>query len=145
MKRRVRGVGIVLCVIAVSSLFGCQAVPRVSAELKNGDVRFVYCDAYAATEVQVWDWSKSRVVWRASGTTPLRAGQVVTYGVAPKGFHTTKGPASLDLSHSLEVDYIDPSPSAKGPYMTGIFDGSKLVEGKWLNWNDRLVAKPCDE
>ena len=137
-------------VMLAFGLGGCVAVSHVSAGLHHGDVRFVYCEAYSPTELEVWqaaatEPSKSKIVWRANGNPALKPGSILSYGVLPFGFVAAKGPVSFDPSKSsLEVDFIDPKTEKTLPYMTGDFDGRKLVEGKWLNWNGNIVDKPCD-
>lgn len=143
-----------LCVIfvvvcsTVAMLCGCQAQSHVSSQLSGASPRFVYCEPYRTTEIEVYDLTKSNstpLLWKAVGTQPLRAGTVVTYGRAPARFATVKGPLAVP-SHklSLEVDFIDPSTAKSQPYMSGDFDYSGYVAHKWLNWNGQLVADPCD-
>jgi hypothetical protein len=138
-----------IAVVLTLALCGCEGVSHVSAELEHGSVRFAYCAAYSPTEIEVWqsrtsDWSRAKVVWRAEGTPPLRPGEAITYAVPPAGFATTEGPTKFAPARSqLEVDFIDPKKAKTLPYSTGDFDGTKLVEGRWLNWNGQIVDKPC--
>ena len=149
-RKLTRGLGVLATLGAIFAICGCTSVSRVSAELVRGQLRFAYCDEYSPTEIEVTagnsaHWWKSEVVWRDTGTTPLKPGEIVTYGVAPSSYSEKIPPSPFDPRTSMfEIVFRDPKTINKMPGQSGVFDGRKLVNGKWLNWNGNLTSKPCD-
>jgi hypothetical protein len=142
-------------VVALLALSGCSALSHVSAELKGGSVGFTYCDEKntgvgTINRIEVYadpissGKSSDTPIWVSVGTSGVHARQVVTYGIAPPGFADVRGPTAFNPKRSkIEVAFVH----AKGPEdiadQRADFDGSKLVEGKRLNWNGNIVDSPC--
>ena len=87
------------------------------------------------------------VAWNVDGKAKLGAGTHLTYGMPPKGFTTTSGPAKLDLARvdlyvALEsVDSVNREDVFRSRSAT--FQGSQLAEDHWLNWDGQRVTHPC--
>lgn len=144
--RRLALVGAMM--IAGIALSGCSAVSHVSAELKNGTVQFFNCEAFTFDSVDVAVMSKespnkTRTMWHSDGPSAISGPVQVTYGVDPSGFSSSSGPRNFDPRTSrIGVLFASSSPDP-GAGLTATFDGAKLVEGRWLNWNGNLVSAPC--
>jgi hypothetical protein len=140
---------VVLVAVTIVVLTGCQAVSRVSTELRRRNLIFAYCDTYSATAISV-DLIKKREgsnvfteVWATRGQPPLRKGQLVKYGVAPFGFTNSRATPIDPAKTTIEVAFKDLDHESQAPYLVINVDGSKLVEGKWLNWKGQIVSTPC--
>jgi hypothetical protein len=121
----------------------------VSAELKNGSLHFADCEEFAFDSIDISVMStkspyETQTVWHS--TNPNGASRLlqVTYGIDPPGFSPSIGPDSFEIRKSrIEVIFGNSSPDAgPGPHAT--FDGARLVEGRWLNWDGNVVSTPCD-
>jgi len=129
-------------------LSGCAAVRHVSAELRDGTVRFANCEDFAFDSVDVSIMSKkspydTRTVWHSEGSSEVSGPFQVAYGVDPSGFSSSIGPKSFDVAaSSIEVLFQSSNPNS-GPGPSGTFDGAKLVEGRWLNWDGNIASTPC--
>jgi hypothetical protein len=140
---------------ALLALSGCSALSHVSAELKGGSVGFTYCDekntgvgTINRIEVYAGPISSGRSsdtpTWVSVGASGVSARQVVTYGIVPSGFKNVIGPTGFDPKRSkIEVAFIHAKGSEDIADQRADFDGSKLVEGKWLDWNGNIVNSPC--
>ena len=147
-RRRSRFAMMGAVLLAGIMLSGCAAVRHVSAELRNGTVRFANCEDFAFDSVDVSVMSKkspygTQTVWHSVGASEISGPVQVGFGVDPSGFSSSIGPKSFDVgASSIEVLFQSSNPnSAPGP--SGTFDGAKLVEGRWLNWNGNIVSTPC--
>ena len=90
--------------------------------------------------------TNDRPVWVTTGDAGVSAREVVTYSIPPDNFTNVSGPMFFEPKRSIvEIAFEH----AKGSKVTGgqqgTFDGSKLVDGKWLDWNGNIVNKPCSE
>jgi hypothetical protein len=134
----------------MAALSGCTAVSHVSAELDHGSIAFAFCDTLTPTEVEVLaapsgpGGLRYKVRWEAEGNPPIPKGDVVKFGVPPTGFVATQGPTEFPIAGShIDVLFEDTHGSNPGSASQAVFDGGKLVNGKWLNWNGRVVSTPC--
>jgi hypothetical protein len=137
------------CLIAVA-LTGCTAVSHVSVGLDGGKVRFAYCEKISPQKivVDVAPASKSPLkysrVWVVSGKAPIPRGQATIYGTPPSSYKTDVQAANFNpLTSKISVTFEVLSGPDAGGGLSGVFDGRRLVEGKWLNWNGHVVDKPC--
>ncbi len=151
MKKRVlRLAGVAISGAVAIGFAGCTAVDHVSIGLDNGKLRFAYCREFAPNRVSIdvsrddLNGAKYHEVWVANG--PESAGMMpVDYGVDPPGFTTKLGPEQFDISRSvIAVGFNRVSKTGEDESdRVGVFNGRQLVEGKWLNWNGKLVSSPC--
>jgi len=130
-------------------LSGCEAVRHVSMELRHGSIRFANCEDYRATGIQVdaapagKSSNEYKPVWEAYGPKPVKKGVPVEYGLAPAGFTSSVGPTAFSPTKSLISVTFTSQDTQAGPGPGAVFDGRKLVEGHWLNWDDRIVDSAC--
>jgi hypothetical protein len=108
---------------------------------------FAYCDELDADRVTVFvapaaaHLSDAVVAWKVSGEEGLNPGTPIAFGEAPSGFRVDVAPSDVDWKQSsIQVSFID---TVGGGSAAGTFSGASLVEGKWLDWNGRLVDSPC--
>ncbi len=129
-------------------LTGCTAMSHVSARLHGTAVEFVDCDDSSFNTVLVLagphaqSISDAPIVWKVqSHRRELKARTAVTLGSVPVGFTTLVPFSEFDIRKSrIEVTFAD---STHGTGQTGQFQGSSLVEGKWVNWSGNTVDHPC--
>jgi hypothetical protein len=141
----------IAAILLAGALAGCTATSHVSATLHLGSVRFAYCEKLTPTKIEVAvapsNGSKLtyKTVWLASGGPSVQRGAPVDYGVAPSGFVSSKGPLKFSPASShIDVLFEDIHGANPGSSLQAVFDGSKLVDGKWMNWNGHLVSTPCE-
>ena len=138
----------------IASMFvlsGCSAPDRISAKLDRGTVSFVSCEAFSANGILIETSDLARkvtdykTVWTAAGSGKFGPDHPVKFGVAPAGFLTNLGPKSFKARHKLiSFDIFRASrPGSLGTGRTAQFDGSKLVEGRWLRWDGSVADLPC--
>jgi hypothetical protein len=90
------GLGFALVVMLV----GCSPKAHVSARLQGGEVRFVLCESFPTTKLDVAvspladETTNYQVVWAARGLGKTDHVAVV-YGAPPEGFVSTDGPRKL--------------------------------------------------
>lgn len=150
MRRALRGVGVAVGFVVVLGLLGCQAVSHVSAQLKDGSLRFVYCDPYSPTELEVWRSTLSansnpKVTWRSTGTIPLRPGNVISYGKPPAGFETTKGPTAFDPTHSSFDVVFTPTPPTRSHMRRAISTAQSWSKASGSTGTVRSWASPATD
>jgi len=133
-------------VVLISALSGCTAVSHISAKLSQGTVSFALCDDLKPTKIEVQvakstaSYLKYKTVWVATGELLPNSGRVVQYGVVPTGFVTSSGPFDFLPSKSHIDIFFEGAGDSSSQF---VFDGSRLVRDKWLNWNGNLVSSPC--
>ena len=140
--------GTVVCLL---TLAGCTPKDHVSARLVSDRVEFVGCDAFKVNNIEVYvrplaapDAQLSKV-WVATGKGVYLPSPKAVYGKVPSGFGSTVGPATIDPSRymiTVGLAQVDSLGSLRRSAV-GIFDGSKLSETQWLNWDGNLVSNPC--
>lgn len=132
-------------------LTGCSSPDHVSAKLENGAVSFVSCEDFSANGITLEAAAlkgKSfhyKTMWVAAGAGTFGPKTAVVLGVPPTGFHTTVGPHAFTF-RKVEIQFWfnrDSRPGALGTTDGGIFDGSKLVDGRWLRWDGSVADAPC--
>jgi hypothetical protein len=151
------GVAAAGCALGVLCLFGCEAIDHVSARVDGRVVRFVDCQSSSTplkksiNRVEVYadpltaSTSFDGPKWIVASDQPLQTRAAITYGIPPAQFKTIQGPAKIDpQTSSLEADFIHVQGTRDLSGETGDFDGSKLVQHKWLRWNGDVAATPCD-
>jgi hypothetical protein len=137
------------CLIAVA-LTGCTAVSHVSLGLRSGKIQFAYCEKFSPHKIDI-DISPASTspiryknVWMVSGQTAIPRDHATVYGRPPASYKSEVPPAKFDpLTSIIAVTYEGVSGPDAGSNLSGEFDGRRLVEGKWLNWNGHVVDKPC--
>jgi hypothetical protein len=149
MRRR-RALLIVAIASSVLVLVGCTQKSHVSAGLRGGDLVFIDCGDYLANELSVYAtpldkrWADAPHVWEANSPQTIGPRLVITYGSPPSGFSNTIGPEPFDPRNSkFEVAFKNSATDSTLPSEVAQFDGTKLVSGKWLDWDGNVVTKPC--
>jgi hypothetical protein len=131
-------------------LAGCSAQDHISAKLDDGTLTFVSCYEYSANGITVAAASlnaKSRNykdMWKAAGSGKFGPKTPVELGSPPAGFRTTLGPHAFNF-RQVEIDFAlnrDSRPGSLGTARYDQFDGSKLVDGRWLRWDGTVADSP---
>ena len=132
-------------------LSGCTPVAHVSARIIDGKPAFSVCPGISPNRISISmtalkpGKSHFKIFWQADGSGRLKPGTVVRYSVPPSGFHSTKQLPAVDFSTQridFEVQHI--GANGKPLYsVSGLFDGSKLSDTAWVNWNGDRTSNAC--
>jgi hypothetical protein len=141
------GVAVALLV----TLSGCTVPPNTAAKLIDGQFIFVSCEDFTFDTISVGtidfdNWSEGYIRrWSASGLGVIAAGGQITYGDAPDGLLTIRGPMKLPLKHQRVEVYLSFEPvDQPSVEVFGIFDSRKLSSDHWLRGDGNQNDKPCD-
>jgi len=150
-KHRLVRLGVVCAAgLIAAGLSGCTPVSHVSIGLQNGALKLALCEPTKVNQIRVQAASPSAeplsydTKWTVDGPTQQLNNLVLPFGVAPKGFRTSVPASDFDFRSSkidVEFDFVSKKVLESGAVQ--VFNGDKLVEGKWLNWDQQIVATPC--
>jgi hypothetical protein len=136
--RRVAAVAVTLVLL----LAGCSPQDYVMTTVRDGTLVFIPCEEITGVQwITASVSSSDGKVWESRGEDGVFGPTApATYGVDPEGFTTLTGPEDFDFGdETIHFSLSNTAVESRG----WIIDGTKLVEGKWLDQNGRLHDKPC--